>query len=116
VPPDDLSEVALEEWRRITDDLDSMGLLSRADRMALVLYVEAFDRYTQMKRSNPVQEYANGADNVSGAYSVMKGEREIMRRLLVEFGLTRAARSRMALPKDTSGSPDVLSFIARKSA
>lgn len=117
VPPDDLTPVAREEWDRITSELDSMNLLSSADRAALVLYVEAFARYESAKKASLLQKYENGVVQVSAAYTILHKERDIMRRLLEQFGLTPAARARMAVTKDKANENDpLLSFLKLKTA
>lgn len=96
-PPDDLHPGARAEWDRITAELEGMSLPSSADRAALTLCVEAHARCDAAKRAAMLQKYDSGVTQVSAAYTIMPQERNVMTKLLREFGLTPAARSRPAV-------------------
>jgi P27 family predicted phage terminase small subunit len=53
--PAHIAGEAREEWNRICDELDQMGLLSTADRPALALYVKAWQRW--VKAEQKVDEF-----------------------------------------------------------
>lgn len=42
--PDHLDEIASKEWDSVCELLDEMGLLSRADKTAIEIYVQAYSR------------------------------------------------------------------------
>lgn len=43
--PDHLDEIARQEWKSVTEQLEKMGLLSSADATALELYFSAYSCY-----------------------------------------------------------------------
>lgn len=100
--PRNLGPIAKEEWGLIVEELASMNVIARVDRMALTLYVEAYERYR--KAAETVEEKGetifspNGYPQVAPWVTRMDKNLEVCRRFLIEFGLTPAARSRMALP------------------
>ncbi|WP_052301643.1 phage terminase small subunit P27 family [Planctopirus limnophila] len=109
--PEHLNDVARDKWTEITTLLDQMGLLSSADSDALELYCAAYSRYRKVEEMvknfgeaiiSPVNKYPM----ISPYSTVMNKNLETCRRLLIEFGLTPAARSRCAITptgKDNSG-------------
>ena len=93
-----------------------MGLLSSADRDSLILYVEAWSRYHAVKKAPLVQRYENGVVQVSAAYTILTKERKMMCDLLQQFGMTPAARSKLAVaPKDVK-QDGLISFLKISSA
>jgi P27 family predicted phage terminase small subunit len=109
--PEHLDEGAKNKWTELTKELEQMGLLSSADADALEMYCSAYARYRKAEEMvkkfgevilSPVNKYPM----ISPYSTVMNKNLETCRRLLIEFGLTPAARSRCAItPKggDTSG-------------
>lgn len=49
-PPTSLPKEALAEWRRITKDLDELGLVAHVDRAVLTTYCEWWARARQLKK------------------------------------------------------------------
>jgi P27 family predicted phage terminase small subunit len=110
-PPEHLDKVAKEEWGRICELLEGMGLLSLADGPALVVCCECYSKWlrargeiakhglmikttTDVIKKNRVvatKEFLriNPAINVEVQMGRMTKE------LLIEFGLTPSARSRI---------------------
>lgn len=94
------------EWKRITSELESMGILGTVDRAALTLYIHSWQIWiesadkvntlgvivaapkTKVPMQNPYLSIANKAH-------------EQIAKLLVEFGLTPSSRTRMKLEKET---------------
>ncbi|MBI1348028.1 phage terminase small subunit P27 family [bacterium] len=108
--PDHLDDFARQEWESVTEQLDQMGLLSSADATALELYCSAYARYRHAEEMvkkygevivSPVNKYPM----VSPYSTVLNKNLETCRRLLLEFGLTPASRSRCAIQKkdDSNG-------------
>ena len=92
--------VAYEEWQQLCEDLDGMGLLSSIDRIALELLVKAYSRY----RENEDKVIQYGEIIVSkktnypspSPYALARDRAaEQLKKLLIEFGLTPAARARL---------------------
>lgn len=108
-PPDVLCADGAEEWNRIAVQLRNLGLLTVVDHAALAAYCAAFGRWIQAERAlskmrkrdeltaglmiktsngNAVQNPLVGVANKAAADMV---------RYAAEFGMTPAARARLAL-------------------
>jgi P27 family predicted phage terminase small subunit len=103
--PQHLDEIARQEWDFITAQLDQMGLLSAADKTALELYCQAYARYRRAeavvaKYGEVIVAPETKYPMVSPYVSVMNRNLDTCRRMLVEFGLTPAARSRMRVQQE----------------
>lgn len=103
VCPEYLDEVGRAEWHSVTTQLESMGLLSKTDSTALELYAGAYSRYRQAEAK--VRDGLGvmlGKDTdfpmITAYQTIMNQSLEVCRKLLIEFGLTPAARSRIAVP------------------
>lgn len=101
-PPEDLDPEARAEWDRIVPHLAALGLLSHLDRAALAAYCQLYARWWEAERA--IREHGLTQVTESG-YVAQRPEVGIantaltqMRRYLVEFGLTPAARSRIDAP------------------
>lgn len=108
--PAHLDAVAKAEWESVTAQLDQMGLLSSADTRALEMYCAAYSRYRAAEDKvrqygevivSPVTKYPM----VSPYSTTLNKNLEICRKFQIEFGLTPAARSRLATTPQSS-TPD----------
>lgn len=99
-PPSCLDSVGKREWRRITPELDRLGLISNLDMAALAGYCQAFSTWFKASKElknvgkftivtdkgNVIQHPLVGVINTAAAE---------MRRFLVEFGMTPSSRSKV---------------------
>lgn len=86
---------ALEEWKRVTPELQRLGLLTIVDVAALAGYCQAFARWRQAKDAVDEEKSVD----VAIARGLVKMEKEAlaqMKALAGEFGFTPASRSRVA--------------------
>lgn len=104
--PSHLDDEAKREWKRICDTLDDMGLLTKADRSALAAYCVAWSRWVEAE--NKVREYGLVLKSersklpVPSPYlNIAKQAMDQMCRLMGEFGLTPASRTRLSATKPT---------------
>jgi P27 family predicted phage terminase small subunit len=100
-PPAWLDEYALEEWRRIVPMLDEVKVLTDPDLVALANYcstVSVAIRATIEVNKNLMAKHVNGAAirRVNPLVKVAQNARAECLRFAIEFGLTPAARSRIA--------------------
>jgi P27 family predicted phage terminase small subunit len=115
-PPDDvmLDKIATQEWNRITDELDYMGLLYACDRNQIAAYCAAFSVWTRGVRTLAglkdltLTSKAKGDGSVPRLYAhpaiaIVRSAAETMLRIAVEFGMTPSARVRVSAGK---GKPD----------
>lgn len=117
--PKHLCAPARAEWRRLIGWLVEVGLYTEADQAALELYCQAYGRWREAEAAldaieeGPIQHGERG-DTVSAWQRVANARFDQARRLLAEFGLTPAQRSRVvaAMPEE----PDELEqLFARRS-
>lgn len=99
-PPDHLTGHALEKWHELTPILFDLGLLTMADRDPLVLYCEEYARYRdaqdEIAREGMFIETDKGNVIQHPAVGIVHKAIGIMHRLMVEFGMTPAARSKVS--------------------
>lgn len=102
-PPTNLSPLALEKWHDITPVLFDLGLLSRADRDMLVLYCEEYARYRDaqdvIEREGMFITTEKGNVIQHPAVGVVHKAIALMHKILVEFGMTPAARAKVSAAK-----------------
>lgn len=104
LPPEWLTALAREAWDEVVPVLAGMGVLTIADRLAVIMLCEAWaewrratdycsqygDTYTTTSRNGDDMERAHPYSGIAAdAHRRIKG-------LLVEFGLTPAARSKVS--------------------
>jgi P27 family predicted phage terminase small subunit len=101
--PPELSELAQKEWRRISRELHSLGLLTAVDRAALAAYCAAYGDFIAAEAMlRRVRSYVPVVDDqgrtidvkASGITRMRDKAALLMHRFLLEFGMTPASRSR----------------------
>ena len=98
-----LHREAKREWRRITPELVTLGLVSQIDRAALAAYCEAYAEWWEASRTIKAEgRYVTFTTKAGGDYTqlhpavgVKNNAIDRMRRFACEFGMTPAARSRV---------------------
>lgn len=112
IPPDHLDAGALEEWGRLADGLNAMGILAGIDQAAFAAYCSAFSRWKSAEEELQKLRDKGGALNalvlktVSGNFiqqpliGISNKAAGDMVRFAVEFGLTPSARARLAISAD----------------
>jgi P27 family predicted phage terminase small subunit len=114
--PEFLDDEARAEWFRTVPVLRPMRLLTEADRSALAAYCTAYSRWVQAERQ--VRQYGavvlspNKKFPMKSPYLTVADQAlETMRKLMVEFGLTPSARSRIRVPRDNEASSEFEVFL-----
>ena len=99
-PPGHLNQKASVEWGRISEHLFKLGLLSDIDRAALAGYCVAYARWaeaeTKLSESGLIIKTTNGNFIQNPIVGIANQAMEHMRKFLIEFGMTPAARTRVA--------------------
>lgn len=116
--PSHLSDEAKVEWGRVSQELATLGLLTRIDRAALAAYCECWSDWVDASRKcvgpdgkdrkvivtgerlkydkdGHVTERSGGNPIENPYFSIKKRSAELMHKFLVEFGMTPAARTRI---------------------
>lgn len=107
--PDWLSGDAKDEWIRVAAELGAIGLLSGLDQTALSAYCQAYKRWRHAERRIEVGGLVVSAPSgylIQNPWvSISNTAIDQMRKFLVEFGMSPAARSKVnATPKEVDGS------------
>ncbi len=107
--PQYLTPAEQAEWKRITRELRSMGLLTSADADAIAVYCQVACRYQlatkDVQEKGLTVESPNGYPIINPALSIVNKCIQQMHRLLTEFGMTPAARSRISVPEPEAADP-----------
>lgn len=111
-----LSVEAKREWRKMTPELERLGLLTVIDGAALAGYCQAYARWKQaealLDREGLVITTQSGYSQPHPAVAIAQKSLALVRAFCSEFGLTPAARSSLHVaPLDKPESP----FAALKS-
>ena len=97
--PKHLSKVAKAEWKRISAELITLGLLTSVDRAALAAYCAAYARWAEaeekLQQFGTVIKTKNGNPVQSPFVGVANRALELMHKFLTEFGMTPASRTRL---------------------
>ncbi len=106
--PRHLDKEAKAEWRRVSGELLTLGLLTTIDRAALAGYCSAWSRWVAAELS--IQKFGTVIKSPKSGYPVQNPyvgiantALDLMRRFATEFGLTPASRSRLHV--ETNGQP-----------
>ncbi|MHB9839972.1 phage terminase small subunit P27 family [Paraburkholderia terrae] len=101
--PDWLSPAALRHWPVIAEPLHAAGLLTAIDTTALGLFCESFilwkDANDKLLKFGPVVKGAAGYPVRSPYMRIVSQQSELMLRILAEFGMTPASRTRVTASK-----------------
>lgn len=108
-PPHHLSKEARKEWDRMAPVLFDMGLISECDRAAFAMYCQSWGRHVKaeymIRIHGPVITTKDGLQKVSPWVRISHEASIAAQRLLIEFGLTPAARSRVVAKKKETKDP-----------
>ncbi len=100
-PPPHLDAAARAEWDRISPILAAMNVLSPADGPALAIYCAAFSQ--EAAATKKVQEQGMLIPQGTGSYkinphvAIANQARQLMLRVLAEFGCTPSSRSKVSV-------------------
>ncbi|MEP6610177.1 MAG: phage terminase small subunit P27 family [Burkholderiaceae bacterium] len=102
-PPEWLSPQAIKHWPLIAQQLDEVGVLTVIDAPALGLYCEAFARWKDANehvlKFGTVVTAPSGFPIQSPFLAIANKAHDQMVKLLIEFGMTPAARTRVEVVK-----------------
>lgn len=125
--PSFLDREAKAEWKRVTPELDRLGLLTKIDRSTLAAYCQTWSDYhkavEQVKKEGTVISVSMGKYGKKKIKNprvlVMNEARSALYRYAALFGLSPSSRADLTTPADVNAGDvekDPLSaFVARKS-
>jgi P27 family predicted phage terminase small subunit len=110
-PPDYMTDEARDEWRRMCDRLEGMGILSLADWPLLVLWCDTWLRYIEaehkLQRMGALITTPNGSIQNNPVYCQRNEFARQLTKMAAEFGLGAANRSRMKVSQPQGDQLDV---------
>ena len=99
--PQNLGEDGKKEWQRVAKELIALGLLTEIDMTALTLYCNAYQRYVDAERrldvDGMVVSTPNGYLQQSPWLAISNRAYAQMKEIMIQFGMTPAARSRVTV-------------------
>ncbi|WP_031405284.1 phage terminase small subunit P27 family [Geobacillus vulcani] len=106
-PPSWLDDVAKKEFKRIAKELMELDLLTNVDVNALAAYCDAYSDYVKctqiIQEEGLMVEYTNKAAETNKVpHPLLTKKKQLyeqMRSIASEFGLSPAARAKLAIPK-----------------
>lgn len=102
-PPEWLAGEALAEWGRLVPELDKLGLLTKVDRAALVVYCESWATYVAaaqgLEEHGPLVPGREGAVVKNPCAQMMRDAAQTMLQYGGRFGFTPSDRMKLAVPK-----------------
>ena len=110
--PKGVSALARKMWTRIGDELDRMGVMTHADGPALELLVDAYAEWRQAR--DVVEDLGATYESETEHGSIVRARPEVAiaadawrrcKAMLVEFGATPAARTKVEGERDAAGDP-----------
>lgn len=112
VAPKWLSAEARQEWKRLSPELERLGLLTGADRATFSAYCEAWAQFREackeIQRDGQVIESRNGHKMPHPAVSIRHSAIDKILKLSAGFGLTPADRTRIEAAMVEEESDDLL--------
>src|SRR5687768_8474739 len=91
-PPAHLGPIALVEWQRLAPELHRIGVLTMADRAALAVYCQLYERWVYaekyIKEQLVIQDKSSGRLVQNPLVRIANRTVDLMRGYLVELGLT----------------------------
>jgi P27 family predicted phage terminase small subunit len=90
---------AKEEWVRLSEKLNQMGVLTEVDRSAFAAYCQSYARWKEaqdhINSEGATYETENGMQRPNPWVAICNTEQRLMMQAASEFGLTPSARSRI---------------------
>ena len=90
---------AKEEWNRLCEKLNQMGVLTEIDRAAFAAYCQSYARWKEAQEhinsEGATYETENGMQRPNPYVAICNTEQRLMMSAASEFGLTPSARSRI---------------------
>lgn len=108
--PDWLMDEAKNEWYRLADRLNAMGVLSEVDMTAFATYCQAWARWKEAQQQ--IDTYGSifvtdkGYQQQSPWVGIANTAHKLMLTTASEFGLTPASRSKIAVAAEKKSEAD----------
>lgn len=107
-----LSAEAQEQWPAVSKMLEEAGVLTKMDALALGLYCETYAQWrfaTDQVASRPIVK-RKGIPHRSPYFPLVKETQDRLLKIMVEFGMTPASRSKVSVSKRPGGAKSANRF------
>ena len=105
------------EWRRLSNKLNLMGVLTEADRATFAAYCQAYARWWEankhIEKEGSVFYTPKGYQQQSPWVGIANTNHKLMMQAAAEFGLTPSARSRLVAGTDIHDEKDDMENLLR---
>ena len=113
--PTFLKGEARREWKRISVELEQLGLISQIDRAALAAYCSCWAQFAETEKLLQTDGLTvvtpKGHVQQRPEVSIRRAALDQMKAYLTEFGLTPASRSRISLPANKTNAANPFTTI-----
>lgn len=107
-----LEDEAKKEWRRMSKQLEGLGLLTEVDMTAFAGYCQAYARWKQSEefitKHGAIVKTPSGYWQQVPQVSIAQTYLRIMNRFCEQFGLTPSSRSRLTADNGNSDDDDIM--------
>lgn len=100
--PSHLDAGAKREWKKITPELEKLGLIALVDRAALAMYCVAFSRWElaekklkELQESGLIESTPNGHKQMGVWLQISNRAQEQIKSSLSDFGMSPSARAKV---------------------
>ena len=108
-PPPHLSGTAREEWDRLAESMNAIGLLTQVDRTTMAAYCQCYGRWVEAEEklatTPAILRMPSGYIQPSPWLTIANKQLELTGKYMAELGLTPASRSRLAIELGTGPKP-----------
>ena len=115
-----LEPEAKKEWRRMSKQLEQLGLLTELDRAAFAAYCQAYARWKEAEefitKHGSMIRTPNGYLQQVPQVSIAQTNQKLMLKYCAEFGRTPSSRSRTIASDGTSDTADEMEQLLRGNA
>ena len=109
---------AKEEWNRLCEKLNQMGVLTEIDRAAFAAYCQSYARWKEaeefMTQHGTIVKSPNGYWQQVPQVAIAQTYLKIMNRFCEQFGLTPSARSRIVTENEDDRQSDEMELLLLK--
>ena len=117
--PAGLSKAALKHWHTVAKHLTEARILTELDKPALILYCEAWARWRdatdEVQKRGMLVKAPSGYPMQNPYLAIANKAFEQMQKMLVEFGMTPASRSRIQVEPEQGDDP-LAAFLNKNKA
>ena len=117
-PPAKMKGEALQEWKRVTVEMEAVGMLTHLDRAVLTAYCEAWALWLEAMqdvRARGVEVQGSRKSRIKNPNLVIASDwLKHLHRLATELGLSPASRTRVQVDPKAPAADDLGAFARKR--